>query len=153
MRKYLEISGARMFERYTEEARKTIFHARYLAGEFGADAIEVTHLLLAGIKVSGTYLCDLSTKSITCEELYRKLEDQLVKGQRKPGSAEIPFSRETKEVIEKAMEEANAMSQPQIGIGHIFIGILSQEGSTVEQFLQENGITLTLVRTFVQKLG
>ncbi len=142
-----------MFERYTEEARKTIFCARYLAGQFGADAIDVAHLLLAGIRVSGTYLSKLSSKTIMREELYQKLEEQLVKGTRKPSSAAIPFSRETKEVIEKAMEEANEMSQHHIGIGHLFIGLLWQEGSIAEKFLRENGISLTVVRTFVQKLG
>jgi hypothetical protein len=36
----------RMFERYTEKARRVIFFARYEASQFGAPAIEPEHLLL-----------------------------------------------------------------------------------------------------------
>jgi len=36
-----------MFERYTEHARRVIFFGRYEASQFGSDAIEPEHLLLA----------------------------------------------------------------------------------------------------------
>ena len=36
-----------MFERYTEEARRVIFFARYEASVFGSPYVEPEHLLLA----------------------------------------------------------------------------------------------------------
>jgi ATP-dependent Clp protease ATP-binding subunit ClpC len=35
-----------MFERYTEQARRVIFFARYATSELGAECIETEHLLL-----------------------------------------------------------------------------------------------------------
>lgn len=39
-----------MFERYTEEARRVIFFARYEASQFGSPYIEAEHLLLGVIR-------------------------------------------------------------------------------------------------------
>ncbi len=38
--------GEKMFERYTEKARRVIFFARYEASQFGSPYIETEHLLL-----------------------------------------------------------------------------------------------------------
>jgi len=38
-----------MFERYTEQARRVIFFARYETSQFGAEQIEPEHFLLACI--------------------------------------------------------------------------------------------------------
>jgi ClpA/ClpB-like protein len=35
-----------MFERYTETARLSVFHARYEASQFGSGYLETEHLLL-----------------------------------------------------------------------------------------------------------
>jgi ATP-dependent Clp protease ATP-binding subunit ClpA len=39
-----------MFERYTERARRTLFHARYEASQLGSQAMEPEHLLLGLIQ-------------------------------------------------------------------------------------------------------
>ena len=39
-----------MFERFTEQARRTIFSAKYIAGQIGAPQIEQEHLLLGLLK-------------------------------------------------------------------------------------------------------
>jgi ATP-dependent Clp protease ATP-binding subunit ClpC len=40
------LQGGKMFERYTEKARRVIFFARYEASQFGSPYIETEHLLL-----------------------------------------------------------------------------------------------------------
>ncbi len=42
-----------MFERYTETARRVIFHARYEASKFGCEHIETEHLLLGILRADG----------------------------------------------------------------------------------------------------
>jgi len=43
-----------MFERFTEQARRTIFFARYEASQFGSTQIESEHLLLGLIREDET---------------------------------------------------------------------------------------------------
>src|SRR5262249_40851219 len=38
--------GCSMFERYTEKSRRSIFFARYVAGQFGAAEVDTLHVLL-----------------------------------------------------------------------------------------------------------
>nr|NIV48997.1 AAA family ATPase [Gammaproteobacteria bacterium] len=61
-------------------------------------------------------------------------------------SVEIPFSDETKKVLQYAEEEAERLMHPNIGTEHILLGLLRQEDSTAGRMLTERGMRLFAVR-------
>jgi ATP-dependent Clp protease ATP-binding subunit ClpC len=78
-----------MFERYTEQARRVIFFARWEAGDMGAEAIESEHLLL-GLWREGSKVCeadDLGAETIDPEPLQEP--EHLLLGHWRAGSGVI----------------------------------------------------------------
>src|SRR5918995_156858 len=61
-------------------------------------------------------------------------------------SVEIPFSAETKRVLQFAAEEADQLSHNYIGTEHLLLGILREEQSVAATILMEKGMRLATVR-------
>ena len=68
----------RMFERYTERARRVIFFARYEASQLGSRSIETEHLLLGLIREGKGLTSRLFGKSqISTEDIRKEIEGRL----------------------------------------------------------------------------
>ncbi len=61
-------------------------------------------------------------------------------------SVEIPFSAETKRVLQFAAEEADRLLHNYIGTEHLLLGILREERSVAATILMEKGMRLNTVR-------
>ena len=61
-------------------------------------------------------------------------------------SVEIPFSAETKRVLQFAAEEADRLLHNYIGTEHLLLGILREERSVAASILMEKGMRLNTVR-------
>lgn len=138
-----------MFERYTEVARRTLFFARYEASQSGAVSIETEHLLL-GLAREASALSVLAT--LPLEHLRSELESRVIVRERVSTSVEIPFSRETKRVLEFAAQEADALGHAHIGIEHLLLGLLREEDSVAATTLAAHGVRLSDVRAKVEQL-
>ena len=57
-------------------------------------------------------------------------------------SVEIPFSAETKRVLQFAAEEADRLLHNYIGTEHLLLGILREERSVAATILMEKGMRL-----------
>jgi quinol monooxygenase YgiN len=145
-----------MFERYTDRARRTLFFARYEASELGSFSIETEHLLLGLIR-EGKGLTsrifahwDLSLDGIK-QEIERRTT---VSHDKVPTSVEIPFSKETRRVLQFAAEEADRLLHNYIGTEHLLLGILREERSVAAAILIEKGLRFQAVREdIVQIVG
>src|SRR5690349_4532943 len=90
----------KMFERYTEKARRVIFFARYEASQFGAPAIEPEHLLLGLMREDKTLTGRFFPRAqITIEAIRREIEGRTLLRERIPTSVELPLAPETKRVL------------------------------------------------------
>ena len=134
-----------MFERYTEQARRTIFFARYEASQFGCSFIETEHLLL------GLFREDKALAQLLGS--YRKLEAMRSSITRRGTTAppistsvDLPLSNESKRVLTYAAEEADRMNNKDISTVHLLLGLLREEKSFAAQLLRDQGLTLDLVR-------
>src|SRR5437016_12650193 len=139
-----------MFERYTERARRVLFFARYEASQLASRSIETEHLLL-GLVREGKGLTSriFAASGLSGEEIRKKIQgstaapEYVVAGE--PDET-IPFSVETKRVLELASEEADRLLHNYVGTEHLLLGILRVERSTAASILMENGLRLRTVR-------
>jgi len=139
-----------MFERYDEQARRTLFFARYEASRLGVASIETEHLLLGLMREprghAGSLLLMLPLADIRKElESRRAVEKTLP-------SVEIPFSAETKRVLQHACDEADGLTHRHIGPEHLLLGLMRESDSCAATTLARHGLRLEGAREQILEL-
>src|SRR5574341_1267662 len=130
-----------MFERYTERARRVLFFARYEASQLGSISIETEHLLLGLIREGKGLTSRIFARShLSLENIRKEIEGRTVFREKVSTSVEIPFSAETKRVLQFAAEEADRLLHNYIGTDHLLLGILREERSVAASILMEKGM-------------
>jgi len=125
-----------MFERYTEEARRSIFFGRYEASQFGAPCIEPEHLLLGLLRQM-----NLPAAAIRAEIIAMSPHSTPT-----PASVDLPVSLAVKRTMAFAAEEAEKLGHAHIGAEHLLLGLMvDQPDSRVPGLLQKHGIDRELV--------
>jgi ATP-dependent Clp protease ATP-binding subunit ClpC len=136
-----------MFEKFTEKAKRILFLARYEASQQGSKVIGTEHLLLGLLKEGEDTTRELFTRANVSMELMRaELERKGPTREKLSTSVEIPFSDETKKVLQYAEEEAERLMHPHIGTEHTLLGLLRLESSVAGRMLAERGMRLYAVR-------
>jgi ATP-dependent Clp protease ATP-binding subunit ClpC len=142
-----------MFERYTERARRVLFFARYEATQLGSSFIETEHLLLGLIREGkGLTSRIFARSSLSLESIRKEIEGRTVFREKVSTSVDIPFSLETRRVLQYAAEEADRLLHTYIGTEHLLLGILREERSVAATILYEKGMRLTSVRDDIVQL-
>lgn len=144
----------RMFDRFTEQARRVIFFARYEAGRLGSGVIETEHLLLAFVRDGqGCVSLIFSEARLSPETIREDIARRLAVRVALPTSVEIPISVETLQVLQLAAQESDRLQHSHIGAEHILLGILRHGGSLGASVLVERGLRLPAVRDAVIRLS
>jgi ATP-dependent Clp protease ATP-binding subunit ClpC len=142
-----------MFERYTERARRVLFFARYEASQLGSVSIETEHLLLGLIREGKGLTSRLFQRTqIQLDSIRREIEGRTVLREKVSTSVEIPFSAETKRVLQFASDEADALMHTNVGTEHLLLGLLREERSLAASILMEHGMRLSTVRDDIVQL-
>ena len=142
-----------MFERYTERARRVLFFSRYEASQLGSISIETEHLLLGLIREGKGLTSRIFARShLSLENIRKEIEGRTVFREKVSTSVEIPFSAETKRVLQFAAEEADRLLHNYIGTEHLLLGILREERSVAATILMEKGMRLHQVREDIVQL-
>ena len=142
-----------MFERYTERARRVLFFARYEASQLGSISIETEHLLLGLIREGKGLTSRIFQRShLSLDSIRKDIEGRTVFREKVSTSVEIPFSGETKRVLQYAAEEADRLLHNYIGTEHLLLGLLREERSVAAGILMEKGMRLHAVREDIVQL-
>jgi len=142
-----------MFERYTERARRVLFFARYEASQLGSVSIETEHLLLGLIREGKGLTSRIFARShLSLDGIRKDIEGRTVYREKVSTSVEIPFSAETKRVLQYAAEEADRLLHNYIGTEHLLLGLLREERSVAASILVEKGMRLHSVREDIVQL-
>jgi hypothetical protein len=137
-----------MFERFTEPARRSLFFARYEAGVLGSEKIETEHLLLGILKEREPLLEQLiGAPAWSPSEIRHRIEERSdAPASSVPISAEIPFSKNAKQVLECTAEESERLLHREIGTEHLLLGLLRVERGLAWEILRDKGLALAPVR-------
>jgi ATP-dependent Clp protease ATP-binding subunit ClpC len=130
-----------MFEKYTEKARRVIFFARYEASQFGSPMIETEHLLLGLIREDKSLAARFLPRSTTAiQDIRKEIEGRTLIRDKVSTSVDLPFSEESKRVLNCAAEESERLLHKHIGTEHILLGLLREEKSIAAEILREHGL-------------
>ena len=145
--------GFQMFERYTESARRVLFFARHEVSELGATSIEPEHVLLGLIRENkGIVARILALSQISPDDIRRQIESRSAFREKIATSVEIPFSAETKRILQFTAEEADRLGHSYIGTEHLLLAVLREEHSVAASILTTLGLRLDEVRRTIVKL-
>ena len=143
-----------MFERFTEQARRVLFFARYEASQLGSTAIETEHLLL-GLLREGKGLAGRIFEHAGLDSMAVHLEiGEAVAGRPKVAThVEIPIATDAKAVLQHAADEADRLRHGHIGGEHLLLGLLHLPESAAGAILMRAGLRLDAVRESVVSLA
>lgn len=143
-----------MFERYTEEARRTLFFARYETSQLGSATIETEHLLLGLLRASkGICRRFLESRQLSPQRLSADIVVRVAPEKKTPTSVEMPFSEETKRALHFAAAEADRMRTRYIGAEHLLLALLREDGTAAGLLLAANGLRLDDARKEIESLS
>lgn len=129
-----------MFERYTEDARRVVFFARYEASAFGTLSIETEHLLLGLLREDKELAERLQALEGGLEGVRKRIGAATPERAKTPTSVDMPLSPASKRVLVNAGAAADGMGQREIETGHLALGLLREERSLAAQILREGGL-------------
>ena len=135
-----------MFERYTQQARRVIFFARYEASQYVSLYIESQHLLLGLLREDRALTKWILGHNNVGLEIRAEIERRITRGEQITVSVEIPLSAECKTILSRAGEEAERLGHRTVDTGHMLIGILRLESSMAAQILTARGVKPDAVR-------
>jgi ATP-dependent Clp protease ATP-binding subunit ClpA len=141
------LTGAAMFERYTEKSRRAIFFGRYEASQAGSPYICTEHLLLGLLRDSSATIA--KHLKIDTSELASRLTGRPY-AHKMSTSVDLPLDADSKRALAYAAEESEQMGHKFIGTEHLLLGVMREEKSGAAQVLKAMGApTLAEVRKSV----
>jgi ATP-dependent Clp protease ATP-binding subunit ClpC len=144
-----------MFERYTEEARRALFYARFETSQRGGTSIESEHLLVGLMRESqGPVNAILAHFQVTPVTVLQDIDARVSfkEGIPTPTSVEIPFSPEVGRALTNTEQEADRLRHLHIGPEHLFLALLGEDQSVAASVLNQQGVTQAAAREYVATL-
>jgi ATP-dependent Clp protease ATP-binding subunit ClpA len=136
-----------MFERYTESARRALFFARYETSMTGSLSIESEHMLLGLLRDPGPIGRRLlAATGVSSEQLRQEVESRIAHREKVATSVEIPFSEQTRHILNYTALEADILGHSHIGTEHMLLALLRVPESTAGAILTGHGLRLQTAR-------
>ncbi len=139
-----------MFERYTEEARRVVFMARYEASQAGSPEITIEHLLLGWMRECARLNIQNFLSPAAMDSIRSQIEPQSPLREKISTSVDLPLNGESKRALAFAAEESLRLGHQHIGPDHLLLGLLREEKSLAADLLQQHGVTIATVRERLQ---
>lgn len=142
-----------MFERFTEQARRVLFFARYEASQLGSNAIGTEHLLL-GLLREGKGLTGriFDRAHVDGMAVHMEISDAAADRPKIATSVEITLAAEAKAALQHAADEADSLRHAHIGGEHMLLGLLHLRDSVAGAILARAGLRLEAVRDSIVSL-
>src|SRR5581483_7914724 len=125
-----------MFERMTDRARRVLVLAQEEARGLGHAAVGPEHILLALIRERGGVAGQtLESCGVTLSEARAQVEDLLGRGIAAPSAASLPWTAESKKLLELALRETLLAATPRIGTEQLVVALLREEDEVALEVL------------------
>lgn len=140
------------FERFTEDAKRTLTLAQEEAERSGHSYIGTEHLLLGLLRIeSGIAYRVVTSLGITTDSVRQTIQAVLGRNERILIQTIIPTSRVNK-VIEISFDEARRMGHDSVDTGHLLLGLVIEGEGIAAHVLEDLGATPERVVAEVQRV-
>jgi ATP-dependent Clp protease ATP-binding subunit ClpC len=138
-----------MFERFTDQARRTVVGAQDEARLRAHNYIGTEHLLLGLVRdPTNVATRALERVGVTPDQVRTRIDAAVPRGTREPGG-HIPFTPRAKRSLEAALREAHRFRHDHIGTEHLVLGLLVEEDGVAAHTLRDAGVDLDQLRAAV----
>ena len=134
-----------MFEEFTEKARRIMFFARYEASQLGSEYVEPEHLLLGLMREDKALSAKFIGTYTEIESIRKQIVDATYRAETFSTSVDLPLSQASKSVLALAGKERVRLDASNLGMEHLFLGLLQQEGLAT-RLLRERNVSVESVR-------
>jgi ATP-dependent Clp protease ATP-binding subunit ClpC len=115
-----------MFDRYTDEARRVIFFARYEASLLGSPTLETEHFWLGLLRECKKVVKRLAP-NVTAEGVHERLARHGPRAERTSMAVDMPLSEKAIRALAAATAEADGRGQKHITPDYIVLALLREE--------------------------
>jgi ATP-dependent Clp protease ATP-binding subunit ClpC len=137
----------RMFDRFTDRAKKVMNLARQEAQRFNHEYLGTEHILLGLVQEgSGVAANVLKNMGIDLSKIRAEVEKIVKTGPSMVTMGQLPFTPRAKKVLELSVEEASNLGHNYIGTEHLLLGLIKENEGIAAQVLMNLGIKLEDVR-------
>ena len=142
-----------MEDRMSDNVKRVLTLAQSAAAEFGKNNIGTEHLLLAMAEAEGSTAAEVMQDFGLDADLLRELLAGRTARRPIPERMEPTLTQQSMRAFENAAMEANRMRSPEIGTGHLLLGLLRQQDSGAGALLNTAGVSLQeMYNAVVRKL-
>ncbi len=140
-----------MFDRFRDDARMLMGHARIAAQRLNHDWIGTGHVLLGLLDSTPTVAITMIEELGAAPDAIRAATERRMK----PGDTivemdQLPFTPNAKRVLEKTLEEVAALEHHWIDSGHILLGLAALPQTTAGAALTECGVDRDAARNWMR---
>ena len=135
-----------MFELYSEPARRSLFFSRYAVTQLGGAVIEPEHLVLGVCRAQPRAILRFTRDPEAAEALRAGLEASMEQPTKQAERVEIPFSADTKSVLELTPVEAFALKNRWILPEHLILCVMVKTDGAATRALREAGVDPEAIR-------
>src|SRR5258707_8817031 len=138
--------ATKMFERFTDRARRVVVLAQEEARMLNHNYIGTEHILLGLVhEGDGVAAKAMAAMEISLEKVRQQVEEIIGRGAQAP-SGHIPFTPRAKRVLELSLRESLQLGHNYIGTEHILLGLIREGEGVAAQVLVRLGADLNRVR-------
>lgn len=136
-----------MFDRFSQNARKSMQLARNESHARKHDAIGSEHLLIGLFREDqGIAAAVLRQAGVTEKGLDECLSSMVTPSDKPPAPGKLPFTLRVKKAMEKAVTQAEELRHNYIGPEHLMLGLLADPDNTAVQILVKLGVNLEMIK-------
>ena len=150
--KYFQ-TGAAMYAKFTDRARKVMQLANQEAQGFNHEYIGTEHILLGLIgEGTGAGANILRNLDIDLHKVRRQVELIIQRGPHPVAEALLHSTPRAKKVLDYALDEARTLGHNYVGTEHLLLGLVREDEGVAAQVLMNLGLRLEHVREEVLNL-
>ena len=139
------------FERFSEDAKRTLTLAQEEAEKANHSFIGTEHLLLGLLRVEdGTAYRVLTALDVSIDQVREAVREMIERNERIIIQRIIPTSR-VKQVIEISFREARRMGNSSVDTGHLLMGLVLEGEGIAAHVLEDLGVARDRVTSAVEK--
>jgi ATP-dependent Clp protease ATP-binding subunit ClpA len=144
----------RIFERFTDQARRVVVLAMEEARRLNHLHIGTEHLLLGLLREPASVATEvLVSLGVSVEEVRVGVEERIGRGQTAPPDGHMPFTPRAKKALELSAREAKQLQHHYVGTEHLLLGLVGEGKGVAAQVLVRLGAEHGRVRERVLELS
>jgi ATP-dependent Clp protease ATP-binding subunit ClpC len=141
-----------MFERFTEQAIKSIMLAQTEAKNMGHSYVGTEQILLGLLGAGGIAQRTLNDAGIEIKEVRRRVGNMIGRGSGH-FPVEVPFSPRAKQLLEASWDQARALGHNFIGTEHLLLGLIVLNEGVAVQILEHMVDLYVLRQVILERIG